>query len=88
MEAIHAETPQRKVLPTCFQIRWGGAKGMLALDVRLQGKVMMVRPSMIKFESDDKANLEICDMANKPIPLMLNRQVSHIKLAILSSTSI
>lgn len=75
MEAIHAAMPQRKVLPTCFQIRWAGAKGMLGLDSRLEGKVMMVRPSMIKFESSDKENLEICDTANKPIPMVLNRQV-------------
>ncbi|KAF1842606.1 RdRP-domain-containing protein [Cucurbitaria berberidis CBS 394.84] len=78
MEAIHAVMARRKALPTCFQIRWGGAKGMLALDARLEGKVMMVRPSMVKFESNDKANLEICDMANKPIPLVLNRQTIKI----------
>jgi hypothetical protein len=87
VEAINAATPQRKVLPTCFQIRWGGAKGMLGLDVRLKGKVMLVRPSMIKFESGDKANLEICDIANKPIPLVLNRQVCCRKTIILNAVS-
>jgi hypothetical protein len=33
---------------------------------------------MIKFESQDTANLEICDTANKPIPLVLNRQMIKI----------
>ncbi|KAI0130271.1 RNA-dependent RNA polymerase [Xylariales sp. AK1849] len=76
-KAIEAAMPQRKEA-TCYQIRWGGAKGMLALDPRLTGKVMAVRASMVKFESEDNANLEICDMANKPIPLVLNRQMIKI----------
>jgi hypothetical protein len=33
---------------------------------------------MVKFESDAVDNLEICDMANKPIPLFLNRQMIKI----------
>ncbi|KAF2115325.1 RNA dependent RNA polymerase-domain-containing protein [Lophiotrema nucula] len=77
-EAIHAGTPQRKGLLTCFQIRWGGAKGMLALDTRLEGNIINFRPSMIKFESTDNANLEICDVAKRPIPMVLNRQMIKI----------
>lgn len=49
---------------------------MLALDTRLEGSTMNVRNSMVKFESDATEYLEICDTANKPIPLVLNRQVS------------
>jgi hypothetical protein len=37
-----------------------------------------VRESMTKFRSDDTQNLEICDVANKPIPLVLNRQMIKI----------
>lgn len=33
---------------------------------------------MIKFQSKDTQNLEICDVANKPIPLVLNRQMIKI----------
>jgi hypothetical protein len=33
---------------------------------------------MIKFPSQDTANLEICDIADKPIPMMLNRQMIKI----------
>lgn len=75
MEAIHTVVPQQKHKPTCFQIRWGGAKGMLALDARLDGSFMCMRPSMIKFETTDNDNLELCDMASRPIPMVLNRQV-------------
>jgi hypothetical protein len=75
VEAIRDSIPRKKGSATCFQIRWGGAKGMLALDDRLEGTTMYVRDSMVKFESNDIENLEICDSANKPIPLVLNRQV-------------
>lgn len=33
---------------------------------------------MVKFQSKDIGNLEICDMANQPIPLVLNRQMIKI----------
>jgi hypothetical protein len=80
MQAIQASVPSRKLSsgPTCFQIRCGGAKGMLSLDPRLQGNKVYFRPSMVKFESADVANLEICDMARKPIALVLNRPVCNV----------
>ncbi|RYO82562.1 hypothetical protein DL763_008199 [Monosporascus cannonballus] len=79
MEEIQWALPQRKTPPTCIQIRWAGAKGMLALDDTLEGMVMRIRPeSMVKFESQDKDDLEICDVANKPIPLVLNRQMIKV----------
>ncbi|KEY67806.1 hypothetical protein S7711_04117 [Stachybotrys chartarum IBT 7711] len=76
--AIQANTQRHDDAATCFQIRWAGAKGMLAVDPRLEGNAMCVRGSMIKFQSSDIANLEICDMANKPIPMVLNRQMIKI----------
>ncbi|ORY56863.1 RNA dependent RNA polymerase-domain-containing protein [Pseudomassariella vexata] len=83
MEAIHAAMPQRiaKSAPTCFQIRLGGAKGMLGLDERIGNvhpKAIFLRHSMVKFQSDVIENLEICDMAKKPIPMVLNRQMIKI----------
>ncbi|KAK3356793.1 RNA dependent RNA polymerase-domain-containing protein [Lasiosphaeria hispida] len=77
-EAIWEILPESKRLPTCFQIRWAGAKGMLSLDVSLPGSLICIRPSMEKFKSQDKANLEICDTASKPIPMVLNRQLIKI----------
>jgi hypothetical protein len=69
---------QSKRAPTCFQIRYGGAKGMLTLDTRLNGSKIFLRPSMTKFQSDDVHHLELCDMASKPIELVLNRQMIKI----------
>jgi hypothetical protein len=42
VDAILSALPQRKEA-TCFQIRWGGAKGMLALDTRQVGNAFAVR---------------------------------------------
>ncbi|KAI2622616.1 RdRP-domain-containing protein [Xylaria nigripes] len=78
VEAIQGNMAQRSKTATCFQIRWAGAKGMVSLDDTLKGNVMRVRDSMTKFSSNDDQNLEICDVANKPIPLVLNRQMIKI----------
>lgn len=83
MKAIHNAVPQNKSNPTCFQIRWAGAKGMLSLDPRLEGNKMCIRSSMIKFESTDREDLEICDMASKPIRMVLNRQVCYLFLILI-----
>lgn len=81
LDAVHQVwdvIPQSKAAPIAFQIRFRGAKGMLALDSGLRGSVVRIRPSMTKFESADKSILEICDMASKPIGLVLNRQLIKI----------
>ncbi|GKZ75896.1 hypothetical protein AnigIFM56816_003354 [Aspergillus niger] len=76
-ESIWHHIPEKKGFPTCFQVRLGGAKGMLVVDGRLSGSQVKVRPSMIKFQGDMK-DLEICDMAAKPMVLVLNRQMIKI----------
>ncbi|KAL9130783.1 MAG: hypothetical protein Q9217_001131 [Psora testacea] len=68
----------RALKPTIFQIRFQGAKGVISLDTRLQGEALCLRPSMIKFKGSTATNLEICDAANKPLPLYLNRQLIKI----------
>ncbi|KAL4815695.1 RNA dependent RNA polymerase-domain-containing protein [Aspergillus spinulosporus] len=78
VDVIHDALPTRNGMPTCFQIRLGGAKGMLSLDPCLRGSKICIRPSMIKFQTDDQANVEICGSGSKPIPLFLNRQVIKI----------
>lgn len=65
-----------KVKPVVFQIRFAGSKGVVALDSRLQGRRLELRPSMIKFSS--KANfLEVC-VAARPLKLYLNRPLITI----------
>ena len=76
-ESIWINIPLKKGYPTCFQIRLGGAKGMLAVDSRLSGSRVNIRPSMIKFNGEMK-DLEVCDMAAKPMRLVLNRQMIKI----------
>ncbi|AEO71004.1 a8941fea-77c3-45e5-a276-955ba504fbd3 [Thermothielavioides terrestris] len=76
-DAVYNVIPKSKGYPTCFQIRWAGAKGMLSLDPRLEGNKICIRPSMVKFESNDR-QLEICDMASRPIPMVLNHQLIKI----------
>jgi hypothetical protein len=49
VDDIHDSLPQRNQA-TCFQIRWAGAKGMLALDPTLKGKRMIVRKWYIYFD--------------------------------------
>ena len=71
--------PQRSRAATSFQIRCGGIKGMLSLDTRLSGKVFCIRKeSMMKFRSEDMEELGICDVASRPLRLMLNRQMIKI----------
>lgn len=70
--------PQSMPCPTAFQVRFRGSKGMISLNSRREGCAIQIRPSMTKFESEDKAVLEICDTASKPIPLVMNRQMIKI----------
>ncbi len=76
-DAVYRALPKSKGFPTAFQVRLGGAKGMLVVDPLLQGGSVCVRPSMIKFESNDR-ELEICDVASKPMPMVLNHQLIKI----------
>ncbi|KAM3512242.1 hypothetical protein MY11210_004089 [Beauveria gryllotalpidicola] len=79
MEEFCKALPGRSTAATCFQIRWAGVKGLLVLDTRLQGKVICVRKeSMMKFPSQDLQELGICDLASRPLRLVLNRQVIKI----------
>jgi hypothetical protein len=55
-----------------------GAKGMISLDTRLKGDVLLLRPSMVKFEGSLSDDLEICGAAYKPLPLYLNQQFTKI----------
>ncbi|KFY03027.1 hypothetical protein V490_00321 [Pseudogymnoascus sp. VKM F-3557] len=64
----------RQKKTTLFQIRYSGAKGMIALDSRLQGHSLYLRKSMIKFPGSDSTDIEICGAAYRPLPLYLNHQ--------------
>ncbi|KAE9983037.1 hypothetical protein BLS_005054 [Venturia inaequalis] len=61
-----------------FQIRYLGYKGVLARAVHLSGEQLYVRPSMKKFDCDVPNHLEVCGIADKPLPLFLNRSLIKI----------
>lgn len=76
---IHHEAFQMpEILPSTFQIRMGGAKGMLSLDVRDKGIKVRLRKSMVKFESkpvNGMIALEVAHYYTKPLAMYLNRQM-------------
>lgn len=51
---------------------------MLSLDTRLQGDILRLRPSMIKYRGTDDSRIEICGIASRMLPLVLNRQLIKI----------
>jgi hypothetical protein len=51
---------------------------MVALDSRLNGKSVFLRPSMIKFRESSATELEICTAGYNPLPLYLNQQMIKI----------
>jgi hypothetical protein len=56
-----------------FQIRLGGAKGMLSVDYKLKGDVVVLRPSMIKFNAPHSTDVEIAQAFVRPSKYYLNR---------------
>ncbi|KAJ3575291.1 hypothetical protein NP233_g1206 [Leucocoprinus birnbaumii] len=69
--------------PRAYQIRFGGAKGMVSVDHRLKGtRTIAIRPSMIKFdvpETHDKTTqIEIARAILGPTPYHLNRPLITI----------
>ncbi|TCD63993.1 hypothetical protein EIP91_004695 [Steccherinum ochraceum] len=68
----------RKSCPPAFQIRFQGSKGMVSVDYQLTGRVICLRPSMIKFEAPDSNNIEIARAFDRPGPFNLNRPLIMI----------
>ncbi|XP_070571549.1 uncharacterized protein [Ptychodera flava] len=66
------EQLKRSVIPSAYQIRYGGCKGVVAIDTTLEGDKMEIRESMSKFASDH-SKIEIMKTAS-PGRLFLNRQ--------------
>lgn len=64
--------------PTVFQIRYGGAKGVIALDSTLEGDQLCLRKSMVKFEGSADRNIEICTWSGKRGLLTLNRPMIKV----------
>ncbi|GES78777.1 RNA-dependent RNA polymerase 6-like [Rhizophagus clarus] len=65
-----------KEIPSVFQFRLGGCKGVEAVDPNLkdEGNVLYIRPSQKKFEAPS-LSLEIVKTVRNPLPGHLNRQI-------------
>lgn len=75
-KALYGKSRRRRrplVPPSAFQIRLQGAKGMLSVDHTLSGRVICLRPSMIKFEAPNSTNVEIARAFDRPSRYFLNR---------------
>ncbi|XP_061186419.1 LOW QUALITY PROTEIN: uncharacterized protein LOC133194482 [Saccostrea echinata] len=70
-----AKVMRQKAVPSAFQIRYGGCKGVVAQDPSLgtEREVLVIRESMKKFESSS-TSLEVLQVS-RPGRLHLNRQV-------------
>ncbi|KAI0335366.1 RdRP-domain-containing protein [Cubamyces sp. BRFM 1775] len=62
-----------KTYPRAYQIRFQGSKGMVSVDHTLAGRSILLRPSMVKFESPDSLTIEIARAFDKPGIYYLNR---------------
>eukprot|EP00803_Ostreobium_quekettii_P004897 evm.model.scf_108.3 EVM.evm.TU.scf_108.3 scf_108:8471-14081(-) len=66
--------------PSAYQIRFGGAKGVVVIDEALHldhpGKELVLRKSMIKYPSQHK-DIEVLG-ASRPIRLTLNQQITML----------
>ncbi|CAG8468456.1 7511_t:CDS:10 [Scutellospora calospora] len=71
-------------IPSVFQIRFGGCKGVVSFDPNLQGKILCLRPSQTKFNAPVSTNLEIVRAVRNPLPGHLNRQL----ITVLSSLGV
>jgi RNA-dependent RNA polymerase len=70
------DAPDEAVVPSAFQVRFGGFKGVLSVDARLDGSQLRARPSMHKFDvpTASTVRIEVCSVA-KRLPAFLNRQL-------------
>ncbi|KAF9547522.1 hypothetical protein EC957_008359 [Mortierella hygrophila] len=64
---------EKETTPSAFQIRLGGAKGVLVKDAALKGNRVQIRPSMKKFDVAHYV-LEVIKTSSF-IPSFLNRQI-------------
>lgn len=64
---------RRSAYPRAFQIRFGGSKGMLSVDYTLEGRIICLRRSMIKFEAPHSMVVEVARAFDRPGKYYLNR---------------
>ena len=73
LSARRRASRRSQTYPRAIQVRFQGSKGMLSVDHTLTGRVICLRPSMIKFEAPHESHVEIARAFYKPGPFYLNR---------------
>ena len=76
-----AKALQLSYIPSAFQIRLAGIKGMVSIDPRLEGDVICVRPSMKKFDAPHHTAFEVVSWS-RPLHAHLNKQIIQILSAL------
>jgi hypothetical protein len=62
-----------RYVPSAFQFRLGGAKGMVVQDPTIQGKLVRLRPSQVKFDARENLTFDVQSTSSEPKPMFLNR---------------
>eukprot|EP01125_Pyxidicula_operculata_P004718 TRINITY_DN1763_c0_g2_i1.p1 TRINITY_DN1763_c0_g2~~TRINITY_DN1763_c0_g2_i1.p1 ORF type:complete len:959 (-),score=153.88 TRINITY_DN1763_c0_g2_i1:193-3036(-) len=65
-------------IPSAFQIRIAGIKGMVAINPKLKGEVLAIRPSMIKFQSNS-LSLEIVNYSSPRIGYLNSQFIQDLR---------
>lgn len=65
--------PARGRAPSAYQFRLGGAKGMVVQDPTLEGRVVYLRPSQVKFDAPENRTFDIQSTSLRPKAMFLNR---------------
>ncbi|KAG9314705.1 RNA dependent RNA polymerase-domain-containing protein [Chiua virens] len=65
--------PVRGRVPSAYQFRLGGAKGMVVQDPTLEGRVVCLRDSQVKFEAPEHRTFDIQSTSLRPKFMFLNR---------------
>lgn len=60
-------------VPSAFQFRLGGAKGMVVQDPTIEGNLVRLRPSQIKFDAQENLTFDVQSTSAKPKAMFLNR---------------
>ncbi|ORZ32826.1 RNA dependent RNA polymerase-domain-containing protein [Catenaria anguillulae PL171] len=83
LASIMADQLHLLKIPSAYQVRIGGCKGMVTVDPRIgkRDKQLVVRPSMTKFPGWAHRVLEVCSVAYS-YPCFLNRQVIMILITL------